>query len=426
MTRIETGTLIIGGGEAALHTAAALRGQGYEAGITIAAEEPHSPYQRPPLSKAFLTGEADEYSLQLRADDYYPENNIDLQTGSRITTLSVNDRGQGEAVTQDGDQISFEKLVLATGATPRRLTIPCAEAEGVVYLRDIDSARRLRRGLADSGQVVVIGGGFIGLEGAAAARSRGLEVTILETGDRLLQRVVAPPVSEFYRRAHEKRGATVLTGVAVTEIKVGERGQVNGVILADGRELPADLVIVGIGVIPNTSLAQQLNLDCERGIIVDRAARTSHPGVFAAGDCTQQPHPFIEGELVCLESVQNAAAQGKMVAASLLDKPLPSAQVPWFWSDQGNLKLQIAGLSQGYEDFVLRGDPETESFSLLYYRDGRLIAADAINESHDFMAVRRALSKNATIDPERAGDTTVPLKTLIQDDHAPNRNTVSA
>lgn len=426
MIRVETGTLIIGGGEAGLHTAAALRGQGYGAGIMIAAEEPHSPYQRPPLSKAFLTGEADEYSLQLRADDYYLDNNIELRTGSRITALSVGDRGRGEAVTQDGDRISFEQLVLATGAAPRRLTIPGAEAKGVVYLRDIDSAQRLRRGLEDARQVVVIGGGFIGLEAAAAARSRGLEVTILETGDRLLRRVVAPPVSEFYRQAHENRGATVLTGTAATELKVGERGQVSGVILADGRELPADLVIVGIGVIPNTALAQQLNLDCERGIIVDHAARTSHPGVFAAGDCTQQPHPFITGELVCLESVQNAATQGKIVAASLLDKPLPSAQVPWFWSDQGDLKLQIAGLSQGYEEFVLRGDPETESFSLLYYRGNRLIAVDAINESHDFMAVRRALSKNATIDPQLAGDTTVPLKTLIQDEHAQSRNTVSA
>ncbi|QGU03382.1 NAD(P)/FAD-dependent oxidoreductase [Corynebacterium comes] len=426
MTTHTTCTLIIGGGEAALHTAAALRTQGYDDGIMIAAEEPYSPYQRPPLSKAFLTGEADEYSLQLRADDYYRDNSIDLRTGSRIAEVNITARGQGEAVAQDGDKISFVKVVLATGATPRHLTIPGAEADGVVYLRDIDSARRLSLGLADARQVVVIGGGFIGLEAAAAARMRGIEVTVLEAGDRLLGRVAAPPISEFYRQAHENRGATVMTRAAVTEIAVGEEGKVTGVILGDGQEIPADLVVVGIGVIPNTALAQQLNLECERGILVDHAGRTSHPDIYAAGDCTQQPHPFLPGELVCLESVQNAAAQGKIVAASIVGNPLPAPQVPWFWSDQGDLKLQIAGLSHGYDKYVLRGDPATESFSLLYYRRNRLIAVDAINQSHDFMAVKRALGKNATIDPERAGDTTVALKTLIQDDHAQNRNTVSA
>lgn len=426
MTIITTGVLIIGGGEAALHTAATLRSQGYEAGIMIATEESYSPYQRPPLSKAFLTGEADEYSLQLRADDYYLDNRIDLRTGSRITEVNITGRGQGEAVTQKGERISFNKVVLATGAAPRRLTVPGAEADGVVYLRDIDSARRLSRGFTEARKVVVIGGGFIGLEAAAAARMRGIEVTVLEAGERLLGRVVAPPISEFYRRAHEGRGATVMVGAAVTEITVDEQGHATGVLLADGQEIAADLVVVGIGVIPNTVLAQQLNLECERGILVDHAARTSHPDVYSAGDCTQQPHPYLPGELVCLESVQNAAAQGKIVAASLLDKPLPTPQVPWFWSDQGDLKLQIAGLSHGYDDYVLRGDPATESFSLLYYRSNRLIAVDAINQSHDFMAVRRALGKNATIDPERAGDITVPLKTLIQDEDAQNRNTVSA
>jgi 3-phenylpropionate/trans-cinnamate dioxygenase ferredoxin reductase component len=340
--------------------------------------------------------------------------------------VSITGRGQGEAVTQDGEKISFDKVVLATGATPRRLTIPGGEADGVIYLRDIDSARRLSRGLADARKVVVIGGGFIGLEAAAAARMRGIEVTILEAGDRLLGRVAAPPISEFYRQAHENRGAAVITGAAVTEIAVGKEGEVTGVVLADGQEIPADLVVVGIGVLPRTALAQQLDLKCERGILVDHAARTSHPDVYAAGDCTQQPHPFLPGELVCVESVQNAAAQGKIVAASILGHPLPTPQVPWFWSDQGDLKLQIAGLSQGYDEYIVRGDPATESFSLLYYRRHRLIAVDAINQSHDFMAVRRALGKNATIDPERAGDITVPLKTLIQDEHAQNRNTVSA
>lgn len=364
--------------------------------------------------------------MQLRADDYYLDNNIDLRTSSRITEVSITGLGQGEALTQGGEKIHFDKIVLATGATPRRLTIPGAEADGVVYLRDIGSARRLSQGLADARQMVVIGGGFIGLEAAAAARMRGIEVTILEAGDRLLGRVAAPPVSEFYRQAHEKRGATVITKAAVTEIAVGEDGEVTGVILADGQELPADLVVVGIGVIPNTALAQQLKLECDRGILVDHATRTSHPDVYAAGDCSQQPHPFQPGELVCLESVQNAAAQGKIVAASILGNPVPAPQVPWFWSDQGDLKLQIAGLSQGYDEYILRGDPATESFSLLYYRRNRLIAIDAINQSHDFMAVRRALGKNATIDPERAGDTTIPLKSLIQDDHAQNRNTVSA
>lgn len=415
MTGHTTGTLIIGGGEAALQTAAALRTSGYTDGITIAGEERHAPYQRPPLSKAFLAGEADEYSLQLRAEEFYTERGIELWTGTRIANVSVDDTGRGEAVSANGHVIRFDKLVLATGASPRRLSIPGGDAGGVVYIRDIDSARHLQSCLADARRVVIIGGGFIGLEAAAVARGRGLDVTIVETTDRLLKRVAAPPLSEFYRRAHEQRGCTVLTDTAVTEILTDGDDQVTGVRLALGGEMPADLVIVGVGVVPNTDLARQAGLACDRGILVDQAARTSNPGVVAAGDCTQQPHPLYPEELVCLESVQNAAVQGKIAAATLTGQPQPAPQVPWFWSDQGNLKLQIAGLATGYEKYVVRGNPDTESFSVLYYRDGRLIAADAVNAPHDFMAVKRALGKNATIDPHRASDTSVPLKTLLEE-----------
>lgn len=415
MDTVDTGTLIIGAGEAGLGVAVALRNAGYTAAITISGSEADPPYQRPPLSKEFLAGDMDEENLILRADDFYQDKDIRLLTSAHIEDIVLDDNAVGgTATTSAGTQIRFDRLALATGASPRRLPVPGAGLEGVCYLRDIPDARRLRALLPGAKRVVVVGGGYIGLEAAAAVRGRGLEVTVVETFERLLQRVAAPPISEFFRTAHEKRGTKILLAATVAAMH-GSAGRVAGVELSDGTMIPADLVIIGIGVEPRTKLAQKLGLECSRGIVVDDQARTSNPALVAAGDCTIQPHPHNPGQQICLESVQNAADQSKVAAASLLGQPKPGRAVPWFWSNQADIRLQIAGLSMGFDDYVIRGEPDTEQFTVLYYRQGRLIAADAVNTPHDFMAVKRALAKGATIDPVSATDADIPLKTLIRE-----------
>lgn len=419
------GTLIVGAGQAGLQLAVSLRAGGYSAPITLAGAETDGPYQRPPLSKAFLAGTTDEGNLALRAPGFYTDNDIDVVAASRIVTLNPDSSG-GSALTAGGRVIRFERLALTTGSRPRRLTVPGADLFGVCYLRSIDDAGRLRELLNAAHSVVVIGGGFIGLEAAAAARRRGLHVTVVESSGRLLKRVVAPPISEFYRQAHLKRGVRFRMGCGVTAVHGDDDGNVTTVELSDGTRLAADVVIVGIGVEPRIELARQLGLDCARGIIVDAQARTSNPSIVAAGDCTVQPHPRHPETLIGLESVQNAVDQAKVAAATILGVSRPPAVVPWFWSDQSDLKLQIAGLSTDYDEFVVRGDPATESFSVLYYRQSRLIAVDAVNQPHDFMAVKRALALGASIPATVAGDTRSALKVLMGAPDAAERLTVGA
>ncbi|MDJ0339666.1 FAD-dependent oxidoreductase [Cryobacterium sp. PH31-O1] len=419
------GTLIVGAGQSGLQLAVSLREGGYTAPITLAGAEAGGPYQRPPLSKAFLAGTVDEDNLALRAAGFYTDHDIDIVPASRIVTVSP-DRGDGGSALIDGGRVlRFERLALTTGSRPRRLTVPGADLFGVCYLRSVDDAGRLRRLLEAARDVVVIGGGFIGLEVAAAARRRGLQVTVVESSGRLLKRVVAPPISEFYRQAHEKRGVHFRMGCGVTAVHGDGNNRVTTVELSDGTQVAADIVIVGIGVEPRIELARQLGLDCARGIIVDDRAQTSIPSVVAAGDCTVQPHPQYPETLVGLESVQNAVDQAKVAAATILGLSRPPAVVPWFWSDQADLKLQIAGLSTGYDEFVVRGDPATESFSVLYYRQLRLIAVDAVNQPHDFMAVKRALALGVSIPAAVAGDTRSSLKSRMgASDQADERLTV--
>ncbi|MGH3263667.1 MAG: NAD(P)/FAD-dependent oxidoreductase, partial [Trebonia sp.] len=289
--------------------------------------------------------------------------------------------------------------------------------DGVRYLRDADDGIELRRRLAEANDVVVVGGGFIGLEAAAVARSQGKNVTVVEATERLISRSVAPIVSEFYRRAHQRRGTKVLLDEEVTGF-VGEHGRVRAVQLSGGALLRADLVLVGIGATPRTELAEQIGLVCRGGIVVDEFARTSRPSIVAAGDCTVFPNPLTGTGTVRLESVQNAVSQARVAAATLAGKPEPYTAVPWFWSDQDDLKLQIAGVSAGYDDYVVRGDPDSERFSVLYYLEGRLLAIDAINNAPDYLSVRKALSLGASIPMEAAADSSAALAKLIVDDVA--------
>jgi 3-phenylpropionate/trans-cinnamate dioxygenase ferredoxin reductase subunit len=415
MAEPQAGTLIVGASQAGLQLAVSLRALGDTEPITLVGAEAHPPYQRPPLSKTFLAGGVEPESLAFRTPAFYADAGIELVCGERVTDISLaRERGRaaGVATTGSGRDLSFHRLALAVGGRPRRLHVPGNDLQGVTYLRDIDDATSFRSQLASAHDVVVVGGGFIGLEAAAAARSAGKAVTVVEAAERLMSRAVAPVVSEFYRRAHERRGTRVLLSAPVSGFVEGD-GRVTGVHLSDGRTVSADLVLVGVGLVPRTELAERLGLECDGGIVVDAAARTSDPSIVAAGDCTVLPHPVTGEGRVRLESVQNAVAQARVAAASLLGASEKSRDVPWFWSDQYDLKLQIAGLSTGYDRHVMRGDPESEQFSVLYYRDGRLLAVDSVNRPVDYMAVRKTLSDGRTIDAVQAADLTVPLKNLI-------------
>ena len=408
--------LIVGAGQAGMQIAVTLREKGYEGELTIVGEEPHGPYQRPPLSKAYLAGEADEESLELRSPLFYVERQIVVITDEKVESISFDGSAPGErglAITSIGRELYFTGLALAPGSTPRRLPLSGAELCGVLYLRDIADAAELKSRWADAKNVVVVGGGFIGLEVAAGARKMGKTVTVLEAADRLIARAVSTETSEFFRQAHERRGTTVRLGVQLSRF-LGESDQVTGVQMADGEVIPADIVLVGIGVIARGELAEQLGLEVINGaIVVDEFARTSNPRVVAAGDAVLLPHPLGGAAQVRLESVQNAVDQSRIAAASLLGESEAYRAVPWFWSDQADLKLQIAGLSTGYDQTVVRGNPDDEKFSVLYFKAGRLIAIDSVNDVLSYMAVRRALGDGQSIDPATAADTSVKLKTLV-------------
>jgi 3-phenylpropionate/trans-cinnamate dioxygenase ferredoxin reductase component len=412
---VKGGALVVGASQAGVQLAVSLRDNGYDAPITLIGAESQLPYQRPPLSKAFLSGSADITTLQLRTEAFYAAQRIDVVPAERVTQLRLSasgSRGSGTALTDQGRTLVFDRLALTVGARPRRLDVPGSDLEGVCYLRAVDDAVRLRSHLTNARDVVVIGGGFIGLEAAAVARSEDKNVIVVEAADRLISRSVAPVVSEFYRQAHIRRGTEVRLGAEVAGIR-GARGQVTGVRLKDGTVLPADVVVVGVGITPRTELAEQLGLHCDGGIVVDEFARTSEPSVVAAGDCTVLPNPQTGEGMVRLESVPNAVSQAKVAAATLAGSPRPYTDIPWNWSDQYDLKLQMAGATNEFDEHLVRGDPDSERFSVLYYRQGSLRAINAVNEARDYLAVRKALASGTPLPPERAAVTDVPLKDLL-------------
>lgn len=416
-------TLIVGACQAGVQIASILRERGDTEPIYLVGEEDHRPYQRPPLSKGWIKGELQPDDVILRSRDWFAERGIELITGDRVVTVHRAADGTGTATTEGGRRIEFSRLALTTGASARKLPLPGTDYHGVHYLRDADHAITLQPALADEAvrDVVVIGGGFIGLESAAVARGLGKNVTVLEAAPRLVGRVVSEETSAFYLDAHRRRGVQVVLDARISRILGGDarvaggRGSVTGVELADGTVIPADLVLIGVGVVPRIELADQLGLEIDGGIVVDAAARTSDGRTVAAGDCTMMPNPYPlgVGGRIRLESVNNALEQAKIAAATLLGEEAAYRSVPWFWSDQGDLKLQIAGLSTGYDQVVVRGEPATERFAVLYYREGRLIAADVVNHPVEFLAVKAALSKGGTIPAEAAADTAVPLKSAV-------------
>jgi 3-phenylpropionate/trans-cinnamate dioxygenase ferredoxin reductase subunit len=359
----------------------------------------------------------------LRTREWYDAQRIGLVSGDRVVTISREPGGGGHATTQGGRRLEFDRLALATGASVRRLTIPGTDFHGVHYLRDAEDAFALEAALHEPAnrRIVVIGGGFIGLEIAAVARAMDKEVSVLEAAPRLVGRVVSEETSAFYLAAHERRGTKVVLNARLQQIvggaadAAGRRSHVVGVQLEGGPLVPADIVVIGIGVLPRTELATQLGLSVAGGIVVDEHALASDGRTVAAGDCAIMPNPYALGIAgpTRIESVNNALEQAKVAAATLLGQPATYASVPWFWSDQADLKLQIAGLSSGYDRVVVRGTPDDERFAVLYYREDRLISADCVNQPAEFLAIRNALAKGHTIAPDAAADVTVRLKESV-------------
>lgn len=410
---IQAGIVIIGAGQAGVQTAESLRAGGYAAPITLLGDEPHGPYHRPPLSKAWLAGEMDGAQLVMRAPEMLARKHIELRTEVKVASI---DRAAKQVLLADGSALPYDGLVLATGSTPRSLPLPGGAAAGVHALRSRGDADAISARLAlcqeQQRPVVVIGGGFIGLEVAATARKKGLAVTVLEAAPRLLGRVLAPALSDWYAELHRSHGVELVFDARIEALETAADGAVSGVRLADGRLLPAGLVVVGIGVNANDGLAQAAGLECERGIVVDACGRTSDPAIVAAGDCTARR--LADGSLIRLESVQNATEQGKSAAAALLGQERPFTATPWFWSDQYDKKLQMAGLSGGADAWAVRGDMSGGSFSVYHFRAGKLIAVDSVNAAKDHLQARKLLDAGVSPTPEQAGDLGFDLGSLLK------------
>ena len=403
--------LIIGAGQAAIMAAEALRSGGYTGPLTLLGNEPHGPYHRPPLSKAWLAGEMDATRLPMRTPEMLAGKNIELRTGTKVAAIN---RAAKTVTLADGSTLPYGGLLLATGATPRTLPLPGGTAQGVLALRTRDDAdaiaQRMAICLEKKLPLVVIGGGVIGLEVAATARKKGLAVTVLEAAPRLLARMLQPTLSEWYAELHRSHGVQLLLGAQIAAIEHDGNNEVTGVRLADGTVHPAGLVLVGIGVNPNDELARAAGLECDRGIVVDHCGRTSDPAITAAGDCAARRLP--DGSLLRLESVQNATELGKSAAAALLGQERPFTATPWFWSDQYDKKLQMAGLSAGSEQQVLRGDLASAAFCLFHYKGDQLIAIDNVNSPKDHLLVRKLMDLGISPTPQQAGDVGFDLNGL--------------
>lgn len=397
---------IAGAGHAAGQVVATLRQKKFDGIIKLIGEEPWLPYQRPPLSKKFLAGELEAERLHFKPESFYDDPGIEVRLDTRIDAI---DRGSKTLHTTAGEAITFDRLVIATGARPRLLEVPCVELDGIHYLRTIADVNAIRTQLTTGARLAIVGAGYIGLEVAAVASQMGADVTVIEMEDRVMSRVVPPSLSEFYEKEHTSHGVKLVLSTGVAGFS-GD-GNVNAVNLSNGEEIAADLVVIGIGIVPNTELASDAGLDVENGIVVDDHCRTSDPDIFAVGDCTQHPNDIL-GYRVRLESVHNAVEQAKTAASNICGEDSRYAQVPWFWSDQYDLKLQIAGLSQGYDEVIIRGEPDSRSFSCLYLHDGALIAVDAVNSPKDFMQSKALIAARAVIDPGLLANTENELKSI--------------
>jgi 3-phenylpropionate/trans-cinnamate dioxygenase ferredoxin reductase component len=398
--------VVVGTGQGGFQVAASLRDEGYSGEIALVGDEPTLPYHRPPLSKAYLTGTSGGDSFTLRAEGFYTNHGIQIRPSERVTTI---DRPARRVQLSSGATLGYDHLVLATGARNRLLAVPGAELGGVHQLRTLADAEAIRVQLPEVRRAVVVGAGFIGLEFAAVAAARGIDVTVIEATARPMSRAISLPMSRFFREAHEAAGIRIELGAVVTRV-IGANGRAVGVETGDGRVFPADLVLVAIGVVPNVELAAEAGLPIANGIVADEHLLTGDPAISAIGDCAVYPSPFAGGAPTRLESVQNAVDHARCVAGRIVGKPSPYAAVPWFWSDQGPLKLQIAGIATAHERAVVRGDPASGAFSVFCYEGGRLVGVEAVNRPADHMAARRLLARGIAVAPEEAADPAFDFK----------------
>jgi 3-phenylpropionate/trans-cinnamate dioxygenase ferredoxin reductase component len=401
------GVVIIGAGQAGGDLTGYLRQQGHHGRIVMVGDEPYMPYRRPPLSKTFLSGEVTLESLYLKSAESYARQEVICRLGVGAESI---DRRARQVRLFDGSVIGYEHLVLATGGRARRLALPGADLPNVHCVRSIADILKLKEQFLPGRRLLIVGGGFIGLEAASVGIKKGLAVTVIEALPRLLARVTAPEMSSFYENAHRARGVEIRLGAGVQAFE----GQqfVDTVVLSTGERLATDLVVVGVGQIPNTELGEAAGLAVNNGIVVDVHTQTADPQVFAIGDCSNHENAFL-GRRLRLESVPNAVEQARVCAAAICGKPVPYDAVPWFWSDQYDLKLQMVGLSQGYDRMVLRGDMAKESFCAFYLKDGIVIAADAVNRPAEFMAAKKLVAARVAPAPERLIDEAIPIKNLL-------------
>jgi 3-phenylpropionate/trans-cinnamate dioxygenase ferredoxin reductase subunit len=398
--------VIAGAGHAAGQLVTTLKQQKFAGQIVLVGDEPYLPYQRPPLSKKFLSGELDAERLYVKPESFYADTQIETRLNCSISTL---DRESRVLKTESGDTISYDKLVLALGSRVRKLSIDGADLDGVHYLRSIADVDAIRAELGERKKAVIIGAGYIGLEVAAVLRQLGIDVTIIEMAERVMSRVVSPEISDFYQIEHANHGVKLRLSTGITAFH--GKSRVSAVETADGEMLAADFVVVGVGVLPNTELATAAGLQVENGIVVDDQCQTSDPDIYAVGDCTAHPNAIYDRRLR-LESVQNALEQARTAASNICGKEAHYTEVPWFWSDQYDLKLQIAGLSMGYDEVVIRGNPADRAFACLYLRGGKLIATDAVNSPRDFVQSKAIIAARLPVDREQLADVSIALKDL--------------
>ena len=397
--------VIAGAGHAAGQLVASLKQQKFAGQIVLVGDEPYLPYQRPPLSKKFLSGDMPAERLYVKPASFYDDPQIELRLETLITEI---DR-DGKTLKTDSGDIAYDTLILALGSRVRHLPVEGADLDGVHYLRRIADVDGIHAELQHKKSAVIVGAGYIGLEVAAVIRQLGLEVTVVEMADRVMSRVVSPEISDFYQIEHATQGVKLRLSTGIAAFR-GD-GRVSAVETADGELIPADFVVVGIGIIPNVELASDAGLTVEDGIVVNDQCQTSDPSIYAVGDCTSHPNSIYDRQLR-LESVHNALEQAKTAVNNICGKETHYSQVPWFWSDQYDLKLQIAGLSMGYDDIVIRGNPADRSFACLYLKDGILIATDAVNSPKEFVQSKALIAARTVVDREKLADTEVPLKEL--------------
>jgi 3-phenylpropionate/trans-cinnamate dioxygenase ferredoxin reductase subunit len=401
------GTLILGAGQAGASVAIELRRGGYAESIVIVGEEPEFPYQRPPLSKGWLKGEFDQERLTLRPEAWFQSNRVQVLKATRATAI---DRATKQVHLDTGETIGFDHLVIATGARARRLDLPGSRLAGVLALRTAADAEQLKSRLGPGVRVALVGGGYVGLEIAASARALGAEVTVLERENRVLARVACPALSHFFTHMHAGQGVVIRAGAAVSGF-IGEHGQVAGVQLADGSVIACDVVVVGIGAIPNDDIARSCGLPCNDGILVDASSRTEHPDIFAVGDVSRRWMARYE-RAIRFESVPSALEQSRQVAASLLGKPVPAEELPWFWSDQYDVKMQIAGIARDCDRIVQRGDPLTRQFALFHLRGNCIEAVEAVNMPGEFMFAKSLIARRIPVNVNHLADPSMGIRDI--------------